>query len=110
MRPVGTLDDYKKVESKGALVVAEINEQLPRSTWTKEEVNVLIQMRSKNYSRAEIAVALGKKEKTLNNFLAKNASKLGLKMQQREPAISDKEWQGCVPLGHWIITKKWSQK
>lgn len=84
-----------------------INEQLPRSTWTKEEVNVLVQMRSQNYSRAEIAVALGKKEKTLNNFLAKNASKLGLKMQQREPAISDKEWNGGIPFGHWMITKSW---
>lgn len=86
---------------------SDLKKRLPRCNWTTEELALLIEMRADNKTHAQIANKLGKNKRTIHNFLSKNAKKLGLDMQQREDALSDKEWLGCVPYLHWTITKDW---
>jgi len=86
-----------------------IKDRIPY-TWTKDEVNVLVEMRLLNHTHSEIAEVLGKKKTTIHNFLSKHSDKLNIPVQQKEDKISSAAWLGPVPYLHWMITKKWSQK
>ena len=86
-----------------------------RGEWSEEHIRILREMWLDNRASAEIADRLGRKANSVRQYVAKNRSKLDLPARRRENIHSyknlsefDKQWYGKVPLGHWLITKKWS--
>ena len=65
----------------------------------------------------EIAEKLNRKRSTISMFVSRHAKELGIEKRMHlcyggRPKSTkllsfDKQWQGSIPRGHWMITKPW---
>ena len=83
-------------------------------TWTEENKKTLSHMWKAGYTSSIIAERLGKTRASVRQYVSRNKKELGLEprdfdgwknVKVKKPF--DKEWEGIVPCGHWIITKPW---
>ena len=89
---------------------------ITNTTWEQDKIERLVQMRNDGSSVQQIADELGKTRSAVKMFITRHREALGLKprIDVNAPAKSyrpqwDKEWYGCVPFGHWLITKPWGK-
>ena len=87
------------------------------TTWEQEHIDTLVRMRNSGATVPQIADELERSHSSVKMFISRHGKSLGLRprIDFKAPAKSyrpewDKQWQGCVPLGHWTITKQWSRK
>lgn len=82
--------------------------------WEDANVERLVEMHNSGCSVKEIATDLNKSTSSVKMYIQRHKGRLGLKpridfkarAKSQNPAF-DKEWYGCVPFGHWLITKPW---
>lgn len=85
------------------------------SSWTKEDVDALVQMWKDGVTSGTIATKLNRRRSAISQYLCRNRDKLGLEKRmepiggrpKKKRAGFKESWQGVVPLGHWMITKPW---
>lgn len=91
-------------------------------TWSEEEVQTLITLWNQDVVVPDIADALKKTDSAIRSFITRNRDWLGIEQrpanfkrpkrkapEERHRLTGiDKEWLGCVPFGHWTVTKRWS--
>lgn len=84
------------------------------SSWKQEDIDTLVELRNSGKSMKYISDVLGKTHNSVKMYVQRNGKALGLRpardfkarAKSQNPAF-DKEWYGCVPFGHWLITKPW---
>jgi IS30 family transposase len=88
------------------------------STWTKEDVDTLVELWKAGVSSNKIAKKLNRRRSAITQYLCRNRDKLGLQKRAERvggrPRRSVKDsfeiqWAGSVPFGHWTITKPWGK-
>jgi len=89
---------------------------ITNTTWDQADIHMLVHMRNTGSSVTQIAEELGRSCSSVKMFISRHGEALGLKprIDFKAPAKSyrpqwDKEWHGCVPFGHWTITKPWGK-
>jgi len=87
------------------------------TTWERDKIERLVEMRNNGSSAQEIADAIGKTRGSVKMFIERHRDALKLRphINNKAPAKSfrpewDREWYGSVPFGHWMITKPWNTK
>jgi len=85
--------------------------------WTKKEIDTLVTMWKADRPSVEIAEKLNRKRSTISMFVSRHAKELGIEKRMHlcyggRPKSTkllsfDKQWQGSIPRGHWMITKPW---
>jgi len=82
--------------------------------WTDEDVNTFVTMYNDGATIQQIANSLDTSRNAVKMFAQRHRKRLGLarRIDRKQPPKSpiDKQWHGCVPFGHWTITKQWSTK
>lgn len=85
-------------------------------TWYEEDKKTLSRMWKAGYAASVIGKELGKTRQSVRQYVSRHKEELGLEPRDfanwknvkfKKPF--DIEWQGHVPLGHWIITKPWGR-
>lgn len=90
--------------------------------WSKEEIETTIEMYNDHKTNHEIGLAIGKTGDAVKTKLGKLRKQFGLAPRNqsllRRGAKSavpkgmtpfERDWQGSVPCGHWMITKPWKK-
>jgi len=90
--------------------------------WTEEEIETTIRMYKESKTNYEIGCAIGKTGDAVKTKLGKLRKQFNLaprsqsllkKGNRRRPPKGmtsfDRDWQGSVPFGHWMITKPWKK-
>lgn len=85
------------------------------TTWTKEEVDTLVQMWKDGVSSGTIATTLNRRRSAISQYLCRHREKLGLEKRmepvggrpKKKTGSFEEAWHGPVPCGHWMITKPW---
>jgi hypothetical protein len=88
------------------------------STWTKEEVDTLVQMWKDGVPSGTIAKTLNRRRSAISQYLCRHREKLGLEKRMEPVGGRPKKknvgfeasWHGPVPCGHWMITKPWRKQ
>lgn len=79
--------------------------------WTDDDVNTFVTMHEDGATIQQIADSIGTSRNAVKMFAQRHRQRLGLssRIDRKQPPKSaiDKQWLGCVPFGHWTITKKW---
>ena len=89
---------------------------MPRPTWNEQDLLTLRRMLADKKTSVEIGEAVNRNPTTVRQFIRNNAEKLSLDVPMIQgryrynPKEFDKQWYGCVPFGHWTITKPWSKR
>jgi len=87
------------------------------TTWTKEEVDTLVQMWKDGVSSGTIATTLNRRRSAISQYLCRHRDKLGLEKRmepvggrpRKKTCGFEQAWSGPVPRGHWMITKPWGK-
>jgi len=90
--------------------------------WTQEEIETTVKMYKEHKTNHEIGCAIGKTGDAVKTKLGKLRKQFDLaprsqallkKGNKKGPpkGVSpfERDWQGSVPCGHWMITKPWKK-
>ena len=95
--------------------------------WERSDIESMVTLYLEGTSNREMAILLNRSVPQVKGMMSRFRKQRGLPFRDQEhinetrkktiemgglaafPTPLDKAWQGCVPLGHWMITKKWSQ-
>lgn len=88
--------------------------------WTKEEIETTVKMYKEHKTNFEIGIAIGKTQDAVKTKLSKLRKQFDLPTRDQSllrkgskadlpmgMSAFDRDWQGSVPFGHWLITKPW---
>lgn len=85
-----------------------------KKQYTDKDVKILVSMWGDGYTATEIGKALNKSMASVRQFAHRNRKRYNLEVREggKPPCRTtfDQEWHGCVPFGHWMITKAWSKR
>ena len=95
--------------------------------WEKADIERMVALYLEGTTNRDMATALNRSVPQVKGMMSKIRKKRGLPFREQEhinaarkktiemgglaafPTPLDKAWQGCVPFGHWMITKRWSR-
>lgn len=94
---------------------------MPTRGWSESKIEKLKSLWESDHSTKEIAELLDTTPTAVTQYVSRNRKLLGL--DNRRPikpqwqnvprsvysSSFEREWYGCVPRGHWSITKSWRQ-
>lgn len=91
-----------------------------QTVWTEAEEQKLTHLWNNGMSVRLIGIELGKTGASIKMYRQRHGDRLGLitrtalgirKTEHANYSDSfEKAWNGCVPFGHWTITKAWSKQ
>jgi len=90
--------------------------------WTEQDDARLVKLFKAGLFIEDIAQDMERSRKSVEGYLRRNRGRLGLDLRDRVEFMKrgqgiaykgrkpfEEEWLGCVPFGHWMITKPWTQ-
>ena len=90
--------------------------------WSKDDDAKLVELFHEGQFIEDIAQQLGRTRKGVEGYLRRNRGRLGLDLRDKVEFMKrgqgivykgrkpfEQEWLGCVPFGHWMITKPWTK-
>ena len=90
--------------------------------WTEQDDAQLVKLFKAGLFIDDIAQDMERSRKSVEGYLRRNRGRLGLDLRDRVEFMKrgqgiaykgkkpfEEEWLGCVPFGHWMITKPWTQ-
>jgi len=90
--------------------------------WTQEEIETTVRMYKENKTNLEIGIEIGKTGDAVKTKLGKLRKQFDLAPRNQsllrrgtKSAVPkgmtpfERDWQGSVPCGHWMITKPWKK-
>ena len=88
------------------------------TSWTKKEVDTLVQMWKDGAPAGKIATTLKRRRSAISQYLCRHREKLGLEKRmepvggrpKKKTCGFEEAWSGPVPCGHWMITKPWRKQ
>lgn len=89
--------------------------------WSKDEEKTLVRMFKEGQFLEDIGKTLNRSRRSVEGHLRRHRGRLGLDLRDKSEFMLkgqgqsykgrkpfEVEWLGCVPRGHWLITKPWT--